>query len=1255
MKHLTAFRVLFLLALMCSVATAQTFKTMTPMWSLKPGDRGYLTSTSSTGANDNLQRGIGYNALNNHVLLVSRWTNGAASGSSLIQGIYVLDGDTGSDITTLNTNGISGGTFLLLKIGVAADGAIYAANFGTYGASSPIKIYRWADESSAPTVAFSGDPSNGTTNLQWGTTLQVRGSGTSTEILLGSNGKVASLLRTSDGSTFTPTQIVTDAAAGDFEHGVAFGTGNSFWGKAVNRNLRKFNYDPATNGAVTVLQYDTNSLASSSVLGQLAADPANGLLACLETPVNPAFSGTGVVARQNKLRLYDVSNSGTAPVLLDVRDFPVNVPNRNSAGAIAIGNGKIFALSCNNGLMAFSIDSTSASAPQMITAPSSQRLLIGGSATYTVYSKYANTFQWQRNGTNVSGATNPSLTLTNVQLSDSATYSVKYGNSIGTNTASAQLTVYHPNSVPRFSPLWSYKIGNTVPPLTFSSSGDTPFDRSLAYNSLSNQVVYADRTGATAGLTVNVLNADTGTFLYKLKTTGITGGAINLMNVVISDDGSVYAANMQTDARSGQTVGWKLYRWASTDTNLDPVVIFQGEPADLYVEPNNLYPATRWGDTLAIRGSGAQTEILTDAWDHEYGSILTPAGIDLNTTWNHVGFLQYYYTGSIGRSLQFGSAPNTFWQKRKAERLQLSQYDPNTRIATALTNYSVFPDSTGPVTLDFTNNLLAALDAAPSTSVPDTLLMYEISDLSAPLLIGSYAFPTNRQANNNNIGQIVFGGGKVFALDGNNGIIALSVQTGGFTNPPVIVAQPQGYRTMAGRSSSLSVAATSVESYQWRKNGVNILGATTNVLSFSPTQLTNAGTYSVVLSNSVGITTSSNAVVAVEDPGNYYSLVSAWGLGPTNRTYFTVDTDAQGRFPFYRSLAYNSLSNHLYIATRVTATSGQQVNVLDASNGNDLYQLDVTGISGGSIVLLGVAVADDGAIYAANEDTTAASGAAVYKLYRWSSAAPNVPPATVYSGEPAGLSTPYRWGDTLAVRGSGTNTEVLIDSNQGAYAALLKPTDSSMSAFASSWFSASYGAPPIGRSLQFGTNNTFWQKRSGGSLQLSSYDLGAQTSTVITNYNAFPGSLGPVGLDFSRNLLAGINFSGVTTTPDTLDLYDISNPADPLLIAKYNFPTNSKPNGNVVGQVVFAGNKVFALDGNNGVVAFTIASPANSAAPTLNFSKSGSTLNFAWSDSVAILQSATDLSGPWTDLTTAGQTNSSQPITGPLKFYRLRK
>jgi hypothetical protein len=82
---------------------------------------------------------------------------------------------------------------------------------------------------------------------------------------------------------------------------------------------------------------------------------------------------------------------------------------------------------------------------------------------------------------------------------------------------------------------------------------------------------------------------------------------------------------------------------------------------------------------------------------------------------------------------------------------------------------------------------------------------------------------------------------------------------------PTILAQPVSSTNELGSSLALSVAAygSSTLRYQWRFEGDAILGATNALLSLDNLQLTNAGAYSVVVSNTLGSVTSSNAFVSV--------------------------------------------------------------------------------------------------------------------------------------------------------------------------------------------------------------------------------------------------------------------------------------------------------------------------------------------------------------------------------------------------------
>ena len=73
------------------------------------------------------------------------------------------------------------------------------------------------------------------------------------------------------------------------------------------------------------------------------------------------------------------------------------------------------------------------SAPQITTQPTNTTATYGSNATFTVAASGvpAPVYQWRKNGAVISGATNASLTLTNAQVTDIATYSVVASNSIG--------------------------------------------------------------------------------------------------------------------------------------------------------------------------------------------------------------------------------------------------------------------------------------------------------------------------------------------------------------------------------------------------------------------------------------------------------------------------------------------------------------------------------------------------------------------------------------------------------------------------------------------------------------------------------------------------------------------------------------------------------------------------------------------------------------------------------------------------------
>jgi DNA-binding beta-propeller fold protein YncE len=83
-------------------------------------------------------------------------------------------------------------------------------------------------------------------------------------------------------------------------------------------------------------------------------------------------------------------------------------------------------------------------------------------------------------------------------------------------------------------------------------------------------------------------------------------------------------------------------------------------------------------------------------------------------------------------------------------------------------------------------------------------------------------------------------------------------------NPPTILSQPASQSVLAGTPASIVVSASGDSlSYQWLLDGGPLAGATGPSLAFASTQPADAGSYSVTLSNAVGVLISDAATLTV--------------------------------------------------------------------------------------------------------------------------------------------------------------------------------------------------------------------------------------------------------------------------------------------------------------------------------------------------------------------------------------------------------
>jgi hypothetical protein len=83
--------------------------------------------------------------------------------------------------------------------------------------------------------------------------------------------------------------------------------------------------------------------------------------------------------------------------------------------------------------------------------------------------------------------------------------------------------------------------------------------------------------------------------------------------------------------------------------------------------------------------------------------------------------------------------------------------------------------------------------------------------------------------------------------------------------PPVIITPPSSSSITVGSTASVTVVATGSPPlfYQWYRNGTPIIGAMADTHTISPAQLTDAGSYTVHVSNAAGLQISAAAVITV--------------------------------------------------------------------------------------------------------------------------------------------------------------------------------------------------------------------------------------------------------------------------------------------------------------------------------------------------------------------------------------------------------
>ncbi|MCA1639056.1 MAG: immunoglobulin domain-containing protein [Acidobacteria bacterium] len=255
--------------------------------------------------------------------------------------------------------------------------------------------------------------------------------------------------------------------------------------------LTKSGPDNATPGQTITytLNYQNKSSATNAATGVQLVDtlPSN------VTYVPNSCVGCSVVGNTVTWDLGTLANDG----VIRSKAFQVTVAPGISPQTIT-NNAEIFLAendvnSADNRASKSTIINNS---PSISTQPADAAACVGGSVTFSVVASGAPapTYQWRKNGVNITNATSSSYTISPVSASNAASYDVVVSNSAGTATSNAAvLTVNTPPSITTQPASATTKLAGEAITFTVAASG--------------SNLSYQWRKGGTA-----ILNATTSSY-----------------------------------------------------------------------------------------------------------------------------------------------------------------------------------------------------------------------------------------------------------------------------------------------------------------------------------------------------------------------------------------------------------------------------------------------------------------------------------------------------------------------------------------------------------------------------------------------------------------------------------------------------------------------------------------------------------------------------------------------------------------------
>jgi hypothetical protein len=569
--------------------------------------------------------------------------------------------------------------------------------------------------------------------------------------------------------------------------------------------------------APTVTSTTTVTMYGASISGGYGGSTGASVLTITVNPPAVAPSITTQPANQTvtagQMATFTASATGTAPLSYQWRKNGANITGATSSSyttpaTTTADSGSTFSVVVTNSAgSATSNNATltvnaAAVAPSITSQPANQTVTAGQMATFTVGASGTAplSYQWRKNGANITGATSSSYTTPATTTADSgSTFSVVVANSAGNATSNnATLTV---NAAAVAPSITSHPANQTVTAgqtatFTVGASGTAP----LSYQWRKNG---ANITGATSSsyITPATATADSGS-TFSVMVTNSAGSATS-NNATLTVNAAAVAPSITTQP-ANQTVT-------------------AGQTATFTVSSSGTAPLSyQW------RKNGAN---ITGATSSSY---TTPA----TTTADSGSTFSVVVTNSAGNA----TSNNAILNVNAAAVAPSITTQPANQTVTAgqMASFTVSATGTVPMTYQWRKN---GTNITGATS-------------------NSYSTPATTMSDSGSTFSVIISN-SAGSVNSNNATLTVNQAA---AVAPSITTQPGNQTVTAGQTATFSVLAsgTAPLSYQWRKNGANISGANASSYTTAATTTADSGsTFSVVVNNSAGSATSNNATLTV--------------------------------------------------------------------------------------------------------------------------------------------------------------------------------------------------------------------------------------------------------------------------------------------------------------------------------------------------------------------------------------------------------